>query len=402
MPRLLTSRFVETVRPLPKLKEYPDPSGVRLVVYPTGHKSFIHRYRVDGTPTKDTLGRAIGEGAITLAAAREAVAKTRRQLEQGVAPPRPVLASSGDSVASHAAAFLTKHHVANNRQSTADAAELTFSNSVLPAWGNRAVQDVRRRDVIALVEATAVARGPEAAVHLLRTLSKFFGWLLARDVIETTPCLGVAGVLPQQGKPRQRVLDHQTELLPLLKAANTDHPADRAVAVLIYSGQRRNEVGGMRWSELDRKARVWIIPAERSKNHHAHRVPLPTQAWAIIDAQPRIAGCDFVFTATGRVPVNGWDEVKKRLAAAAGLVEDWRLHDLRRTCASGMQRLGVRTEVIERALNHRSGVYRGIAGVYQTDLLESEVRAALQMWSDYLEELSAQKAVGKRRSGRAG
>ena len=115
-----------------------------------------------------------------------------------------------------------------------------------------------------------------------------------------------------------------------------------------------------------------------------------------------VAGHIGIDSATGRVPVNGWDEVKKRLAAAAGLVEDWRLHDLRRTCASGMQRLGVRTEVIERALNHRSGVYRGVAGVYQTDLLESEVRAALQMWSDYLEELSAQKTVGKRRSGRAG
>jgi integrase len=403
MPRLLTARFVETVKAQRERKEYGDASGGRLLVHPSGIKTWVHRYRdATGKTCKATLGPATGEGALSLSAMREAVARDRRQLERGVAPPRTVPAAADDSVATQAAHFLAKHHHAHNRSSTATAAERTFNNVVLPAWGNRAVQDVRRRDVIALVEATAAQRGPEAAGHLHRTLSAFFAWLLTRDVIETSPCLGVAGVLPPQAKPRQRTLDHQTELLPLLKVADTDHPADRAVAVLIYSGQRRNEVGGMRWSELDSKTRIWTISAERAKNGIKHRVPLPTQVWEIINAQPRIVGCDYVFTATGRVPVNGWAEAKTRLTTRAGIDEkSWRLHDLRRTAAAGMQRLGVRLEVIERVLNHRSGSFAGIVGVYQVDPLESEVRLALQSWADYLEgyrrrRLSVSAALGGR------
>jgi integrase len=383
----LTARFVETVKPDRLRREYGDASGGRLLVHPTGAKTWVHRYRdATGRPRKDTLGPATGAGALTLSTMREAVARTRRQLERGATIPRRVPASAGDSVATHAAQFLAKHHAAKNRRSTAEAAERTFNNIVLPAWGARAVQDVRRRDLIALVEETAAERGPAAAERVVRVLSRFFGWLLTRDVIETSPCPGVAGVLPRRSRPRERTLDHHTELRPLLRAADTDSPSDRAVTVLAYTGQRRTEVGSMRWSEIDPKTRVWTIPAERAKNGRPHRVPLPTQVWRIIDAQPRLVDCDFVFSAFGRSGVGDWDSTKKRLSAKAGLGADWRIHDLRRTAASGMQRLGVRTEVIERVLGHRAP---GLVAVYQVDPLEREVRVALQKWSDRLEELVA-------------
>jgi integrase len=399
VPRLLTARFVETVKPQRERKEYGDASGGRLLVHPSGTKTWVHRYRdTTGKPRKRTLGPATGEGALTLAAMRAAVAGDRRQIEQGVDTPRRVASSADDSVATQAAQFLEKHHRAHNRQRTIEAAERIFNGIVLPAWGNRAVQDVKRRDVIALVEGTVTERGPEAAGNLLRKLSGFFAWLLTRDMIETSPCTGVSGVLPPSAKPRERMLDPQTELLPLLKAVDTDHPADRAVSVLIYTGQRRTEVGDMEWAEVNGKSRVWTIPSRRAKNDREHKVPLSAQAWRIIAAQPRIVGCDYVFTNSGRTPVRAWDEVKKRVSAAAGLEEkSWRLHDLRRTCAAGMQRLGVRLEVIERALNHRSGSFAGIVGTYQVDPLESEVRTALQAWGDYVEGLLSQKAGSERR-----
>src|SRR5262245_38636366 len=173
MARLLTARFIATVKPQPKLKEYPDPSGVRLVVHPTGHKSYVHRYRVAGKSRKDTLGPATGNGALTLAGAREAVAKARRQTEQGVALPRPVPASSCDSVAHHVTQFLAKYHAVRSRPTTIKSAELTFANIVVPAWQGRTVGSIRRRDVIELVETTAATRGPGAAVGLVRVLSKF-------------------------------------------------------------------------------------------------------------------------------------------------------------------------------------------------------------------------------------
>ena len=386
MPRLLTARFVETVKPQHERKEYPDPSGVRLVVFPSGSKSFVHRYRVAGKTRKDTLGPAAGEGAITLAAAREAVARARRQLDEGVEVPRPVSPTSGDSVANQAAQFMAKHHAVRSRPGTIKATELTFNNSVLPAWGRRAVTDIRRRDVIELVEAAASERGPAAAKAVLQALSKFFGWLMVRDVVAASPTVGVSAVLPPRPKPRQRTLS-DNELVALLKAACTDNPLDRVIWVLALTGVRRNEAAQMRWNELDFETRTWVIPAERSKNHRPHTVQMPAQAWAIVEAQPRLVDCDFVFSVDGVRPINNWDRVKKRLSKAAGLVENsWRVHDIRRSVACNLQRLGVRTEVIERALAHHSGHFAGIVGTYQVSPLENEVRVALQRWADHVED----------------
>src|SRR5262249_47425963 len=151
-----------------------------------------------------------------------------------------------------------------------------------------------------------------------------------------SPCAGVAGALPRRPKPRDRALDHHAELRPLLKAADTDRPTDRVVRVLAYTGQRRSQAGGMRWSEVDPEAGVWPLPTARSKNHREHRVPLSMQVWRIIDASPRIANCDYVFSYGRNRPVNDWDRAKKRLCAKAGLGEDWRIHDLRRTTAGGL------------------------------------------------------------------
>ena len=387
MPRLLTARFVETVKPQHERKEYPDPSGVRLVVFPSGSKSFVHRYRVAGKTRKDTLGPAAGEGAITLAAAREAVARARRQLDEGVEVPRPVSPTSGDSVANQVAQFMAKHHAVRSRPGTIVATELSFNNSVLPAWGRRAVTDIRRRDVIELVEAAASERGPAAAKAVLQALSKFFGWLMVRDVVAASPTVGVSAVLPPRPKPRQRTLSDD-ELVALLKAARADNPFDRVIWVLALTGVRRNEAAQMRWNELDFETRTWVIPAERSKNHRPHTVQMPAQAWAIVEAQPRLVDCDFVFSVDGVRPINNWDRVKKRLSKAAGLVENsWRVHDIRRSVACNLQRLGVRTEVIERALAHHSGHFAGIVGTYQVSPLENEVRVALQRWADHVEDL---------------
>ena len=397
MNRVLTARFVATVAPKRTRQEIADAGclGLYLIVQPTGAKAWAARYRrPDGRSAKLTIGSAAD---YSLAAARAAAAAARDRVDQGADPAarRQVrVATAGDSVASHVAQFLAKYVAQHNRKSTEKGSEYTFNNIVLPAWRGRSVQDIRRRDVIELVENTVVDRGPFAAKKLVRTLSKFFGWLLTRDVVEASPCPGVSAVLPRQPKPRERTLS-DTELAALLKAAATDDPSDRAVWVLALTGARRTEVGGMRRTELDPEMRTWTIPAERSKNHRAHVVPLSTQAWEIIDLRPRIDGCDLVFTTLGRHPINGWDKAKKRLSKKAGLVEEsWRIHDLRRTVASGLQRkqFKVRTEVIERALNHRSGTFRGVIGIYQTDPLEDEVRTALQKWADHVEELVSREA----------
>jgi integrase len=286
------------------------------------------------------------------------------------------------------AQFLELHAYRKTRASTAWATERVFNRLVLPAWRGRSIHDIRRRDVIELVDNVATDR-PYLANRTLGTLSKFYNWLIARDVVETSPVTGVER--PHKEKPRERTLT-DPELRQLWRACEGDGPFGQALRLIVLAGARRNEASHIRFSEIDEERRLWILPSERSKNAREHAIPLSSQAWAIIQSMPRFAGCDYVFTADGSRPVTGWDKAKMRLSAKAGIAEkSWRLHDLRRTAASGMQRLGVPVPVIEKALNHQSGVFRGIVGTYQTHDYADQVRIAFERWADHVEALVSGK-----------
>jgi integrase len=210
-------------------------------------------------------------------------------------------------------------------------------------------------------------------------------------VIPASPVVGVER--PHGEKPREHALT-DAELVALWRACEDGAPYGPALRLLILTGARRNEVSAMRWSELSDDGQTWRLPGERVKNNKSHAVPLSAQARQIVAGMPVVDDSDFVFPTTNGCNAirGGWARVKNRLSAKAGLdPTSWRLHDLRRTAASGMQRLGVRVEVIERALNHASGVYRGVAGIYQVDPLADEVRSALQRWADHVEALISGK-----------
>lgn len=150
----------------------------------------------------------------------------------------------------------------------------------------------------------------------------------------------------------------------------------------------------MTWGEIDMDAAEWVIPAARSKNGEPHVVPLSEPAMAVLKALPRIKGrAGYIFTTNGDNPVSGFSRMKKRIdmlmAETAGEVEipDWTLHDIRRTVAAGMQRIGVKMEVTEKVLNHKSGSFRGIAGIYQVHDYADEKRAALDAWGNFVADL---------------
>jgi integrase len=155
--------------------------------------------------------------------------------------------------------------------------------------------------------------------------------------------------------------------------------------LLLVTGARLNEVAGMRRDELAAGG-LWTIPGSRAKNHRQHVVPLPPLAQAILAGVPAVESTDLVFTLSGRL-LTGFSRVKAALAAHMGAVPPWRIHDLRRTCATGMQALKVRTEVIERCLNHLCGSYRGVAGIYQRDALSDEVAAAFALWAAHVHQV---------------
>jgi integrase len=167
-------------------------------------------------------------------------------------------------------------------------------------------------------------------------------------------------------------------------------PYGLLVQLLILTGARRGEIGTARWSEIDLPGRVWTIPAERSKNGIAHSVPLSPRTLAILESLPRIhGGQDFVFTTNGETPVAGFGRAKAQLDAALPDVPHWTFHDLRRTCASGMARLGIAPHVVEAVLNHRNGTIRGVAAVYNRYNFADEKRRALELWGAHIERLAS-------------
>jgi integrase len=162
-------------------------------------------------------------------------------------------------------------------------------------------------------------------------------------------------------------------------------PFGRICQLLLLTGQREGEVGGMRWDEIDPVARVWTIPGRRTKNGKAHVVHLSEAAAEVIEGLPRLTG-ELVF-ASGAAPPSGYSKAKARLDGYMGELPHWVLHDLRRTAATGMARLGIAPHVVDRILNHTAGTIRGVAAIYNRFEYEKEREAALEAWGRYVVSL---------------
>jgi integrase len=166
--------------------------------------------------------------------------------------------------------------------------------------------------------------------------------------------------------------------------------------LLIATGQRRDEVAKMGWEEVDSERRLWTLPRERVKADRPHEVPLSTIALDVLKAVPRLAGSPYVLTTNGAAPSSGFAKNKRKLDGL--LPADmplWRLHDLRRTCASGLARLGIPVHVTEAVLNHRSGTISGVAAVYNRYDYRAEKASALQTWARHIDALVSGKPASK-------
>src|SRR5262249_5687510 len=391
MTRKLTDLGLQALRPRGEYFEEVDgTSGLRLAIFPSGAKSFLTRYR--RPVTKDTAKLTHGRyPAMSLAEARVRHAEALRLLAQGTDPgevKRRAKAAAdlaeaerrGDAIEVHVKQHLERQSKTLT-ENTWKQARLALEGDVLRAWHGRMVGEVRRRDVIALVEKIAERRGPMAGNRAFGHIRRFFNALVERDVIAASPCVGVQKPSVERARERER---STAEIASLWHALDTvGGPACAAIKLLLLTGQRRSEVGQMTWSEIDGK-NVWQLPKVRTKNRRQHIVPLSRQALAVIERQPKIS--EYVFTNGGKAIAN-FSRVKTDVDRIMKPDAPWVVHDLRRTCASGMQRLGVRAEVIERALNHVSGVYRSVAGIYQRDPLTEEVRDALAAWGREVERI---------------
>jgi integrase len=388
MSKALTARTVEAMKPGPARREIPDGllPGHYLIIQPSGNRSWAVRYRSNGRPRKHTLG---SYPAIDLATARKLAGAVLRKVAEGGDPGRDkkqARAPKADSIEAVAVQFIERHCKRANRPRTAEETDRLLRLHVLPRWRGRTVHEVTRRDVLDVLDRVVDGGAPIAANRTFAAVRKLFNWCVARDIIAASPCAGVKP--PTAERSRDRVLsDHELRLV-WQAAEKIGWPFGPLVKLLALTGQRRDEVAQMRWDELDLEAALWTLPRERVKTDQPHEVPLSPAAVKVLKPVPRIAGSPFVFTTNGKAPSSGYSKGKRRLDALLPReMPDWRLHDLRRTAASGMARLGIDLPVIEKVLNHASGSFAGIVGVYQRHSFAEEKCAALDAWGHHVEQL---------------
>jgi len=403
MAKVLTARAIEALKPGPARAEVSDAAmpGLYLVVQPSGAKSWAFRHRVAGKPRKLTLGAypllGLAEARTAARAAAQAVAQAVALGNDPAGEKRQAREEAPKLTVRAQADIYHRRHLSKLR--SGEEARRVLERSAVAAWGDRAVASVSKRDVVALLDKVEAERGPQAANMALARVRSFMGWLADRDVIPASPAAGVR--MPAANTARDRVLSDDELQLVWQASAALSEPFGAFVRLLILTGQRRDEVAGMTVAEL--AGDLWTIPGDRAKNGEAHTVPLSPEALAVLAEVKRIGPANYVFTTNGTASVSGYSKAKASLdVAVAKLAEKegrepppgWTLHDLRRTCATGLARLGVRVEVTAAVLNHKSGTRAGIVGVYQRHDFAAEKRAALEAWGCYVLGL----ATGRRPS----
>ncbi len=389
--------------------------GFGVKVLPSGKKVYIFQYRVSGrgTPKRYTIGahgawtpeqartraeelaRMVGAGVDPSEAEREAL---RQRLELAEHLKSEKFKAERDTLQARSSLFL--EHMQAESPASYTFYESTLRLHILPRMGSLrpaaiTVDDID--DVLALVDRSQAA----LRRNVWAVLRRYLNWLgHPPPHYERAPRVAAA---------RDRVLTDE-ELRLVWKAGDAlNDPFPTFYRMLLLTGQRREEVAGLEWSELDRPAALWTLPASRAKNASVHLVPLPAQAVALLDKHagktdwPRSG---LIFSTTGKTSISGFSKAKAALDAAMTVllnkdrdendeplvIAPWRVHDIRRTVATGLQRLGTRFEVTESVLNHLSGRSKsGVAAVYQRHDWIDEKRTALRAWAADVERAVAGK-----------
>jgi integrase len=277
--------------------------------------------------------------------------------------------------------FLSVHCSQKNKARTAAETERLLRRH-FAMLGARQLDDISHHLITDIIDRLLIT--PSEANHAFTAIRTFFRFAVRRRLINRSPVEGLQ--IPSRVHARDRSLTDEEIVKVWSAAAQIGYPFGTIVQLLILTGQRRGEIGNLRWSWI--QGDKITLPKEIVKNNRTHTFPIGADARRIIEATPRIT--DLLFPARGNesVAFSGWSKSKPRLDRLSG-VNNYTLHDLRRTFAVGLQRCAVPVEVIETLLNHKSGIFRGIVGVYQRHDYLEEMRVAVTAWEARLSSLTA-------------
>jgi integrase len=358
--------------------------GIRLRA--GGKRGWMVQYRVHGRQRRQSIGDA---RRIDLKAARDAARKTFAEVALGGDP-------QGNKTDAQARAAVTIGPLFDQyleikkpkvRRSTYVADHRYLTNYWKPAR-RLPIDAVNRRMVASRLNDIVKEHGSTAAARARQSLSAFFSWAIGEGHVDRNPVVGTNDPAAHI-QSRDRVLT-EAELRAIWQAC-ADDDFGRIIRLLMFTGARRDEIGGLRWSEVDLDRALLNIPGTRTKNHHPLKLTLPPPAVSILRAVARRPGRDLIFGG-GRGPFGAWSYETLALRARitetlGGSIPEWRIHDIRRTVATGMGALGVQPHIIEAVLNHRSGHKAGVAGIYNRATYETEIKLALELWARHLQSL---------------
>jgi integrase len=421
MPTLkLTQIAVDRLKPAESRKEYWDSQlpgfGLRIAAARPGRepvKTWQAMYRVGGKLVRQKIGtlatiprvdeaREMARASMLLAhkgtnpvdERRLAEAEERRRIESEQSRQRDTVGAVLDRYVQHKMTPVGNPPRPSWRPDTFKEVSRCFEVDVKPAIGTKPIRDVSRRDVRGMIDAIAERGRVPHAHHVLAYLRPAFAWAVEKDIIEVNPAAGIADPDPRkrEDRTRDRYLNDDEIVAFWSGCEAIKWPFGPLFQLLLLSGQRRDELADARWREFDLDKALWTLPGERTKNGKGHIVHLAPLAKEIMGQLPHIGGAGYVFTTTGDAPVSGFGRARERLDAAmeqetGEKVPPFTLHDLRRSAATGMAKLHIVQEVVEKVLNHVSGKVSGVAAIYNRHDFLEERKAALEAWSRHVEGL---------------
>jgi integrase len=376
MAKKLTTKAIENLKAGPVRREIPDAgcAGLYLISQSSGVRSWAVRYRYNGKPTKLTIGQW---PAVTLADARKAAADAQHALARGENPAKAkqtarikAMEAKANTVANVCASYMRREA---SKLRTADQRESILRRHVLPHIGDRPIADVRRSEIVRLLDQIEDKSGQRMADVTLAILRKIMNWHAARSDDFVPPFV--------RGMGRQNTVEHRRtriltddELRKLWQATADGQPFSALIRFALLTTARRSEIAGMRFDEVD-DGGVWVLPASRSKTKTEIVRPLSKAAQEILAELSQIDGCDFPFTSNGITPIASFSGPKAKLDERAD-ISGWRIHDTRRTARSLLSRAGVGGDVAEKCLGHSRG---DIIERYDQHKYIDEMRHAFEM-----------------------
>jgi len=389
MPRIRLTKSAIDALPTPKSDVvYWDAGcpGFGVKITPKGRKVFIVLYRTGGAGSKLRKYTVGPYGRVTLHQARVAAQKVFAAKLEGRDPAAEKRAARRRIVADRVEDLLETfiaQRLSQNR-SGGEIARL-LRREIGRTWAGRSIHEISKRDVVEVVTAIEQRGAPVAANKALKATKTFLRWCVGRAVLDQSPAEGVP--LPSKEVSRDRVLDDNELAQVILAARKIGGPYGGIVELLALTGQRREEIARLHREELDLARRIWIIPKSRTKNAKAHVVHLSGQSMAVLKCADQRG--PYVLSLLGTKPFQEFSRAKRRLDQLSGVI-GWRLHDLRRTCVSGMARLGVAPHVADKILNHQAGTISGVAAVYQRHEFLLERKDALDRWGAHVAQIVAE------------